>query len=180
MRETNWIVITGAPCSGKTSVINALADRGYRVAPEVARAYMEELFKAHTIEEVDENILELQQHILESKLKRENELPEGDLIFFDRGLPDSIAYYQTRDLPTAEVIAACRKRRYKKVFIFDRLPFQEDSIRHENPELAELLDKLIREAYQLLEYDFISVPVMSIEERTQFVLDEIDGAKNFE
>jgi predicted ATPase len=39
--KTNWYVITGAPCSGKTSVIRELEKRGYRVVHEVARAYIE-------------------------------------------------------------------------------------------------------------------------------------------
>jgi len=33
--HTNWFVITGAPSSGKTKVIEHLAQRGYRVQHEV-------------------------------------------------------------------------------------------------------------------------------------------------
>jgi hypothetical protein len=43
MRKTEWIVITGAPCSGKTSVVSSLELRGYRVVHEAARAYIDEL-----------------------------------------------------------------------------------------------------------------------------------------
>ena len=39
--QTNWYVITGAPCSGKTTLIEQLADKGYRTIPETARLYME-------------------------------------------------------------------------------------------------------------------------------------------
>ncbi|MHC4071894.1 MAG: AAA family ATPase, partial [Planctomycetota bacterium] len=28
--QTNWHVITGAPCSGKTTLIDQLADKGFR------------------------------------------------------------------------------------------------------------------------------------------------------
>jgi predicted ATPase len=42
MRYTNWYVITGAPSSGKTSVICDLEKLGYRVVHEVARAYLDE------------------------------------------------------------------------------------------------------------------------------------------
>ena len=34
--QTNWHVITGAPCSGKTTLIEQLADKGFKIFPEVA------------------------------------------------------------------------------------------------------------------------------------------------
>ena len=33
--QTNWHVITGAPCSGKTTLIDQLADKGFHTVPEV-------------------------------------------------------------------------------------------------------------------------------------------------
>ena len=42
MQQTNWHVITGAPCSGKTAVISELEHLGYPVVHEVARAYIDE------------------------------------------------------------------------------------------------------------------------------------------
>jgi hypothetical protein len=35
--QTNWHVITGAQSSGKTTLIDQLADEGFRTVPEVAR-----------------------------------------------------------------------------------------------------------------------------------------------
>ena len=43
MIETNWCVITGGPSSGKTTLINYLANQGYQIAPEVARSYIKKL-----------------------------------------------------------------------------------------------------------------------------------------
>jgi hypothetical protein len=34
--QTNWHVITGAPCPGKTTLIGLLADKGFWTAPEAA------------------------------------------------------------------------------------------------------------------------------------------------
>ena len=39
--QTNWHVITGASCSGKTTLIDQLADKGFQTVPEVARQYFE-------------------------------------------------------------------------------------------------------------------------------------------
>ncbi len=53
MRMTRWHVITGAPCSGKTTVIRDLERRGFRVVHETARAWIEEeLQKGRTMAEI--------------------------------------------------------------------------------------------------------------------------------
>ena len=39
--QTNWHVITGAPSSGKTTLIDQLADKGFQTVPEGARQYLE-------------------------------------------------------------------------------------------------------------------------------------------
>ena len=40
--QTKWHVITGGPCYGKTTLIQLLAERGFRKVPEMARLYIEE------------------------------------------------------------------------------------------------------------------------------------------
>ena len=35
--QTNWHVITGAVCSGKTTLIDLLADKGFQTVPEIGR-----------------------------------------------------------------------------------------------------------------------------------------------
>jgi len=50
MQRTNWYVITGAPCFGKTAVICKLEQLGYQVVHEVARSYIDkELNKGQSI-----------------------------------------------------------------------------------------------------------------------------------
>jgi ABC-type Fe3+/spermidine/putrescine transport system ATPase subunit len=34
--QTNWCVITGASCSGKTTIIKLLANKGFQTVPEGA------------------------------------------------------------------------------------------------------------------------------------------------
>jgi len=48
--QTNWHVITGAPCSGKTTLINQLANLNFQTGLEAARQYFEiETAKGRTI-----------------------------------------------------------------------------------------------------------------------------------
>ena len=39
--QTKWHVITGAPCSGKTTLIDLMAGKGYRTIPQIGRVYVE-------------------------------------------------------------------------------------------------------------------------------------------
>ena len=51
--QTNWHVITGAPCSGKSTMIDQLANKGFQTFPEVARQFFaQEVAKGRTIDEI--------------------------------------------------------------------------------------------------------------------------------
>jgi len=69
MKKTNWCVITGAPSSGKTTLINALSIKGYRTEPEVARAHILYLLaKGEHIRAHNRGEIALQKEILNLKI----------------------------------------------------------------------------------------------------------------
>jgi predicted ATPase len=83
----NWYVITGAPCSGKTTVLNSLKDLGYEVVPEVARTYIDELiFSGLSIEQIRSNETKFQDDVLIKKYELEESLDKNKIIFLDRGI----------------------------------------------------------------------------------------------
>ena len=46
-------MITGAPCCGKTTLIDLLADKGFQTVPEVGRQYVEgELARGRALDEI--------------------------------------------------------------------------------------------------------------------------------
>jgi len=91
MKQTNWHVITGAPCSGKTTVIRELEQLGYPVVHEVARAYIDERLKTgETIDRIKADILSFERHILYKKIAIEQSLFKEETVFLDRAVPDSI------------------------------------------------------------------------------------------
>ncbi|MFP4030570.1 MAG: AAA family ATPase [Desulfococcaceae bacterium] len=60
--STRRIVSTGAPCSGKTTLLEALARRGFAVVPETARALIEsELRQGRTLEQIRRDPLAFQR-----------------------------------------------------------------------------------------------------------------------
>ena len=171
---TNWFVITGAPCSGKTAVINRLEQMGYAVVHEVARAYIDaELAKGKTLEGIKADEWAFERHILMTKAKLEARLKPKDIIFFDRAVPDSIAYYILENLDPAEATAETGKRRYRRIFMFERLVFREDKVRSEDDCRAQLIDELLQEAYQNLGYPIFRVPALPLTERTDWILDRL-------
>ncbi len=176
--HTNWCVITGAPSSGKTSVINALKARGYAAEDEVARELIEEALKdGRTLTQIRNHPVRLQHNILSVSVAREEELDPAALVFLDRGLPDSLTYFRLAGhARPAGALAAARLFRYKAVFIFDRLPIVKDDVRTEDAALADRIDKMLEEDYRTVGYDPIRVPVLPIEERADFVLAHIQGA----
>lgn len=174
--KTNWYVITGAPSSGKTSVINELAKQGFSVKNEVARELIElGISKGRTLEHIRSDALALQKDILETALAREMGLDPTKIIFLDRGLPDSITYFRRAGLDGIEAVAASYLYQYRAVFIFDRLPIVQDHVRTEDNKIADEIDKALEEDYKSIGYTPIRVPVISIRERTEFILKAVSA-----
>ena len=172
--ETNWYVITGAPSSGKSSVIRELENLGYRVVHEVARAYIEEeLKKGKKLEQIKADAGKFERNILDRKIKIEEALPKEAVIFLDRAIPDSIAYYKLEGLDPTRCLEKSRIARYRKVFLFERLVFEKDRVRSEDQTVANVLEHLIDSSYRLLGYSIVRVPILSIKKRTEFILQHI-------
>lgn len=168
-------MVTGAPSSGKTTILKLLEKRGYRVLYEAARIYIDqELKKGKTIKEIRENEGEFQRKILGIKIQCENKLDPEKITFLDRAIPDSPAYYELVGLPKDKYMEnAVRKSSYKKIFIFERLDFEKDYARTESEEEIRKLEKLLEKTYRQLSIPIIKVPRMSVKKRLKFILENL-------
>jgi predicted ATPase len=174
MCPTNWYVITGAPCSGKTTSIRDLEKRGYQVVHEVARDFIEnEIKKGQSLSKIKADELAFERHILYRKAQIEDSLAKHSIIFFDRAVPDSIAYFKLGGLNSDEPLKMSKKVRYKKIFLFERLGFTKDDARSESDAQAAALESLIIKSYHMLNYSIVHVPLLSIKQRTEFILQRI-------
>ena len=179
MIQTNWCVITGAPSSGKTTLINQLAQQGFLIAPEIARDYIEKfLANNHSLEDIQQNTRNLQGGILDIALEREKHLKADQLMFFDRGTADSIGYFNYYHLEVSNAIQTCNRNRYKKIFYCHQLPVVHDQIRIEDNFAAQEIGRLIYQAYKELGYQLIELPAISVEQRLKILLTHIELAND--
>lgn len=173
--QTNWHVITGAPCTGKTTLIEQLAEGGFQTANETAREYFEiEMAKGRTSQEIRDSGYPTQLGIFEMQQNIEDGLRPNQIVFLDRGLPDSLTFHRVYGLNPDEFLLECLKHRYASVFILDRLPFErENKLGPEDEKPAQFIDMWLERDYTTLGYSVVRVPVVTPEERLNFVLERI-------
>jgi predicted ATPase len=173
--SNNWYVITGGPSSGKTTTVNMLNERGYKTTIEHARHYIDTMHQGgKTVEEIRNNQREFQLAILELQIEQEANLSAGEMIFLDRAIPDALAYYRYFNLEVDERLSkALQNVSYKKIFILDLLPFVKDYARTEDEEAQKKIHSLLVEVYTSLPSPVIHVPVLSPEDRVDFILNNL-------
>jgi len=168
---TAWRVITGAPCAGKSTVIDELERLGYAVVLETVREYIEsEIENGRTLDDIRADGKSFQRGLIPRKIEIENTLDPESLVFFDRAMPDSLTYFRSVGLDPEEIMHHCRMRRYAQIFLLDRLPIKIDNVRNENDLAAAELEFQLEADYKLLGYEIIRVPIMPIAQRVQFIL----------
>lgn len=189
VRQTNWWIITGGPSTGKSTLIDNLAKRGYKTLPEAARVHIDlKLDKGRNIEQIRADEVEFQIAVLRIKERIEDETPEDELIFWDRGLAgDTFAYFSLAKKPKGTPVniydsgtTTVAKRRYQGIFLLDQLPsYEQDYARVEDRVKGAQIHRRIGLMYETLGYETIKVPVfpgneaVSVNERAQFVIDHV-------
>ncbi len=173
--QTNWHVLTGGPCSGKSKVIEYIKSKGHNTSKEVARNIIDNgIANGKTVEEIRENTIKFQNDILNLKIKLENNLDPKQTIFLDRGIPDSIVYFKEAGLDINIAIKESNKRQYKKVFFLEQPPIKNDYARTEDVKTSKRISKLLFKAYLDLGYNLITVPVTKIiEEKAEIILNNL-------
>jgi predicted ATPase len=173
-----FYVITGGPGSGKTSLVDALRSRGYDSTVEAGRAIIQDQMA------IDGRALPWRDplHFAELMLSMDMQsyrLGEQSVgpVFFDRGIPDVLAYLRLTRIPVPEHMHnAARIFPYNHA-VFIAPPWRE--IFHQDRERKQDFDEAIRtydalaETYKSHNYQLVEIPRTSIHERVRFVLRKI-------
>lgn len=172
------IVITGGPGSGKTTVIDELRGLNYNCINEISRQITIDAQKKGTEQLFLKNPLLFSQILLKEREKQYMEVSETtqNLVFFDRGIPDIIAYMEFKQTKFPELYdKSCILNRYSTVFLMP--PWKEiylsDNERYESYEESLSIYNFIKSTYIKYNYQFIEVPFGTAKKRTQFILNAL-------
>ncbi len=183
--KTKKIVITGSPSTGKTSVIEKLESLGYSCLHEVIREMTLESkrenetirFKSNPIISVSDPEA-FNSSILKARIQQYQSIrhTKEALFFFDRGIPDVLAYMDCfKQTYTINFTEACKNHPYDLILLMP--PWKEiyatDNERFETYEESLLIHECLYNRYQQLGYEPTLVPKLSINERVNFILDRI-------
>jgi predicted ATPase len=170
--HTNWYVLTGGPSSGKTTTVNLLSERGYKITIEHARHYLDtQRSIGKTVDEVRANKKKFQLGVLDMQIEQEKAILPEDVVFLDRAIPDALAYYKFLNLELDEkLLHALDKVSYKKIFILDCLPLVKDYARKEDSAAQKKIHELITEVYNSFSFPVLHVPVLPPDKRVDFIL----------
>jgi predicted ATPase len=174
------IVLIGGPGTGKTTLINALIEKGYRCYPEVSR---EVILNAQK-EGIDQLFLEkpllFSELLLEGRIKQHKDANNEahDLVFLDRGIPDVVAYldFVNSDYPE-DFIKACEQFKYDQLFLLPPWEeiYQSDNERYESFEQATRLYQFLAKTYTDFGYQITEVPKDTVDNRVDFILNSIQN-----
>jgi predicted ATPase len=179
-QHTAWRVLTGAPASGKTTLLRELETRGYPVVEDSARALLlEDIASGVPRAALRQDYLSLQRRVLERTLSLAKRLDPGQPAFFDYGFADSLAFLKAMGLPWEEVFVTAGARVvFAAVYVLEPLqipPEQAaaDPVRTESERLRSDLHTLLLQIYTSLGAHPILVPVVPPERRVQLILEGI-------
>ena len=171
MRCLNWFVVTGAPAAGKSSTLARLKEiYDCTVVSEAARDLIDtELADGRTLAEIRRDESVFQSVVFSQKVAREAALSANEIVLFDRGIHDTIAFLELRNLqPTAEMVSTCKDAPYARVFILERLStYYVDYARSETSQQAAHLEQLLITAYA--GHNITVIPAMGIDERAHLI-----------
>lgn len=193
--EVERYVITGAPRSGKTTVVRELGKRYKTFEEPVVRVIKQRVEQLKGDQQIDipkhsvplEMLFPDKREFLASSqrlfLFDYDESQAYDLSFFDRGLPDLIVLHELLGVPmSTDLIDVIKNHRYSdRVFVFDLLEreiFQKH--RNKRPDMFNSYEECIRirdrimDVYLQSGYSISLVPFDSVENRELFVIRKLN------
>ena len=171
------IVISGAPGTGKTSLIKELSSLGYKCHNEVSRAIISNQLKIKGVVTPWQDLEAFSNVVIHERLKQYLKA-SNKIEFYDRSIVDSFAYLLKDNMSIKEEWNTIAKKHkyFDKVFITP--PWEEiyhnDHERKENFKTATKIHAYLIKAYEEFDYKIIFIPKAPIKERINFILTEIE------
>ncbi len=177
MIKTKRVIITGAPGTGKTTLLQLLKEKGYPCHPEVSRRIIKEQLDLGSNLLPWEDLVNFSRLVNDGQIAQFKMVEEGTCNFYDRGVPDVLAYLRKESIHVDELEKSANIYRYNpSVFILPPWPeiYGTDNERREDLQaMIEINDKLI-EVYKDYGYNVIVLPKVSAKQRMEMVFSELN------
>jgi len=179
---SRFIVLTGGPGAGKSTLIDSLAQVGHARTDEAGRGVIQDqsaiggqALPWHDPAAFAEQMLGWEMRSY--RLARQ----QAGRVFFDRGMPDVAGYLRLLGLPVPpHVERAARAFRYRRqVFLLPpwREIFAQDAERRQDFDEAVRTCDAMRATYAYYGYELVEVPCAGVRERVEFVLTRLDDLR---
>jgi predicted ATPase len=178
VRNPNLFVVSGGPGSGKTTVLQELAGRGFPFAPEVAREIIQEQVRsggaALPWKDREAYTALMLHRSIESYVTH---TPAARPMFSDRAIPDTLCYARLIGLrEEAFILDACRRYRYAPL-VFLTPPWREiyetDAERKQDFAEAERTFHQMVQVYRECDYAISELPKLAPPARADFILEQL-------
>ena len=167
-------LISGGPGAGKSTLLAALQEQGYAGVEEASRVLIQEQVALGSGLVPWQNLAGFAELALTRMVAQyEQARQRGGVTFFDRGIPDIIAYLEVGGIPVAEMYhdAATQYRYHPAVLMAPPWPaiYVNDAERWQTFAEAEQLYRALSRTYQHLGYRLVELPLSAVTNRVQFV-----------
>ena len=170
-------IITGAPGTGKTTIINELKKQGYNCAEEISRAIIKEQLTSDC-DTLPWKILNVfSERVITLRKAQYINAPSETPHFFDRGIIDVIAYLIHDGLAVNNnIIKMVKKFPYNKTVFYTPIwkeIYVNDTERKADINSAIKIEQTLLACYKSFGYSLISIPKLPTNERVDFILSKI-------
>ena len=159
---TDWVVITGPPSSGKTTLLELFEAAGESVSHDTTRQLIADVVASGRDADEFRFADDFQPRVLEAMAGAERSLDPTARVFLEYALPCNIAFQRTEGLdPIPGLADAARVHRYEHVFILDPVGWETDAERVEDEATYSCVAAL---GVDLVQGDYVEceVPLSSI------------------
>ncbi len=178
MQKNNYFIFTGGPGAGKTTVLSILHQDGFNVSEESGRKIIQKQLKlkGDAVPWLDKQ--SYASLMWKDSLKEYHAYQKDNgIVFFDRGLADTLGYCLLEDIPvSSSLYDSYRKMRYNSnVFLFpfwDEIYLNDDERKQDRIKAKETA-KMMERVYTDLGYNVIKVPFLSPIKRSEWIKDAV-------
>jgi predicted ATPase len=176
-RKSNYYIIAGTSGTGKTSLLNELNNRQYPTHAEVPREVLQDQVARDGDALPAKNPTLFIEEMLRCSIERyEASLDVTSAVFFDRGIPDLLAYAARFGVDSDMIRRAGETYRYNSTcFLCSpwRAIYTKDAFRGGEFEFYEQFHQALIQGYEHFGYRFIKLPFVSVKSRADFIVEQI-------